>query len=87
MNDYKPGADVYSPHFKIHGIVKGVFYYDDIQRKDIKKLLNFDIEILNKNLPYWKKKPIYLIISYDDETDGEWFVALHDSLILTGEMN
>lgn len=66
----------------LYGLVIAKFYHDDV--KDIFKFVDKDIV---ETYPQWTKKPIYLIVSYSEDTFGEKYIALYDVLTRTGELN
>ncbi len=86
MRDYKLGNDVYLRGYHIYGIITSVFYYDEII-----DTINFEeimsTKELNKRFPGWKKKPIYVVACYSDEDAGARYMAIHDNVTLTSELN
>lgn len=81
MKDFKLGNDVYIMTANIFGIVTAVFYHDDVKDKII-----FEKE-LDQEFPGWRKKAVYVITCYSDNESGSKFLAVHDTLTLTSELN
>ncbi len=74
---------VFVRSWEIFGVITAKFYIDEVL--NVVKINN---EEADKNFPGWEKKPLYLILAYHpEENSGQKFIALHDILTLTSELN
>lgn len=82
MKDFKVGYDVFIWAINCHAVITAKFFYEDTIG-----FHKFDEKTLNKLYPLWKKKPIYLVTCYSGKECGERFIALHDVVYLTSDLN